>query len=202
MVLGIIVFVFACCGIYGFYNNLYVLTYIGFVFVLFECILGRIEGTLKSMQTTIIAGIIGWIIVQDFWLGIAIGACFENVIMFIGGCLMIFLFSISTSKLPKENNPSTPTTENTVDIIQETINNSKKDLETGVKKEQLDEMLENGYITQEVYDETLMNIKKLEMIANFNIDELKQIQNNISEPSNDEYDEDLEEFIDNDDENN
>lgn len=66
-----------------------------------------------------------------------------------------------------ENNP--------IKIMEETIINAKKDLETGIKKEQLEEMLENGYITQEFYNETLQNILKLEMIANFNIDELKEI---------------------------
>ncbi len=98
MVLGIICFMFACAGIYGFYSGIYIFTYIGFALSLFECLLGKAEGTLKSMQTTIIAAIIGWIIVKDFWLGIAIGVCFENAIMFIGGCIMLYFANRTFNK--------------------------------------------------------------------------------------------------------
>lgn len=101
MLLGSINFVFAIAGIFGFYNDLYILTYIGFGLCLIESILGRLEGTLKSMNTTIIAGIIGWLITKKFWLGIAIGVCFENVIMFIGGIIMIYITNKAITKYEK-----------------------------------------------------------------------------------------------------
>lgn len=173
MVLGIISFIFACAGIYGFYNDIYILTYIGFGLSIFECILGKIEGTLKSMQTTIIASIIGWIVVGEFWLGVAIGVCFENVIMFIGGCLMIIIGSSITSSVSQKDNYNNSNNEDTIAIMEETTKKAKKDLETGIKREELDKLLKKGHITQDVYDETIQNIKKLEMIANWDITEIK-----------------------------
>lgn len=112
MLFGSICFVFAIAGIIGFYNDLYILTYIGLGLCLFESVLGRLEGTLKSMNTTIIAGILGWLITKNFWLGIAIGVCFENVIMFIGGIVMMYITSKAIAKYEKnqqkeENEEST-----------------------------------------------------------------------------------------------
>ena len=104
MILGIICFIFACLGIYGFYNDIYILTYIGFGLSIFECILGKIEGTLKSMQTTIVSAIIGWIVTKNFWLGISIGVCFENAIMFIGGSIMMIAGITYLSKAETNNN--------------------------------------------------------------------------------------------------
>jgi hypothetical protein len=93
-----------------------------------------------------------------------------------------------------------------INIIQQTINNAKINLKTGIKKEQLDKMLENGYITLQSYNEILESIKSLEMLASFDIDELKNnIPNNknnydIEFNENDEYDEDLEDMYSNDEE--
>lgn len=94
---------------------------------------------------------------------------------------------------------------NVINIMQNTINNAKKDLKTGIKKEQLDEMLENNYITQENYDEVLKSIKSLEMLANFDIAKLKNNinnENNYSVENNEdgEYDEDLEDMYSSDEE--
>lgn len=177
MLLGIICFIFAVAGIIGFYNDLYILTYIGFVLVIFECLLGKFEGTLKSMQTTIIAGVIGWIVVGEFWLGVAIGVCFENVIMFIGGCLMIIIGSSITSDVSQKNNYNNSNNEDTIAVMEETIRNAKRNLENGVKREELEKLLKNGVITQDVYDETMQNIEKLEMIANWDITEIRNNNN-------------------------
>ena len=174
MVLGIICFIFAVAGIIGFYNDLYILTYIGFGLSIFECLLGRFEGTSKTMLTTVIAGIIGWIFVKDFWLGLAIGVCFENAIMFIGGCIMIGIGSSITSNTLPNDNYTNQKNEDTITIMEETINNAKKDLESGIKKEELDKMLENGSITEEKYNEILQSIKTLEMLSNFDINKLKE----------------------------
>ena len=71
--------------------------------------------------------------------------------------------------IKKNNNIETP-----IEIMEETINNAKKDLETGIKKEELDKMLENGSITEEKYNEILQSIKTLEMLSNFDINKLKE----------------------------
>lgn len=45
-----------------------------------------------------------------------------------------------------------------INAMQNTINNTNKDLKTGVNKERLDELLKTGCITQEYYDELLENM--------------------------------------------
>lgn len=169
MIFGIICFLVSIFGIIGYYNESFTITYIAFVLCLLENIFGRITGESKTMQFFIISCIIGWIATEDFKLGIAIGACFENVIAFIGGIIMILLFSNNTNVNHEENNFDTSIT-----ILEETIKNAKSDLTTGVKKEELDKLLRNGHITQETYNEVLNNIKMLEAIANLDIDELKK----------------------------
>lgn len=133
----------------------------------------------------------------------------DNTINFVPAFFYYILNSILYT--PKKDNDI----ENTIDkfdnelnesinIMQQTINNAKRDLKTGIKKEQLDEMLEKGYITQKSYNEFLGSIKSLEILAGFDIDELK---NNISNNENNydtefneanEYDEDLEDLYSND----
>ena len=102
MILGIICFILSLLGIYGFYNELYILTYIAFGFCLFDNVLGRLFGTLKSMKIFFLACIIGFIIVKKFWLGIAIGVCFEEVISFIGGIIYIGFMLILGKKKNRE----------------------------------------------------------------------------------------------------
>ena len=76
------------------------------------------------------------------------------------------------------NNQNENKSENPIAIMEETIKKAKKDLETGVKREELDELLKRGHITQDVYEETVQNIEKLEMIANWDITEIKNNFNN------------------------
>lgn len=173
MLFGFICFVFAIVGIIGFYNDSYILTYIGFGFCFLENILGRITDNSKTMQFFWFGCLIGWIIVKDFWLGISIGACFEGAIAFIGGVIIIFLGLKFLPDKDETKDLNNHNEENVADILEETKNKAKQDLATGVKKEELDEMLKNGYITEDVYNETLDSIKALEMLANLNIDELK-----------------------------
>ena len=83
----------------------------------------------------------------------------------------IVVYSVS---FPKSlNNHKQNKMENSIAIMEETIKKAKKDLESGIKKEELDELLKKGHITQDVYDETIQNIEKLEMIANWDITEIK-----------------------------
>lgn len=99
MILGIICFIFCCLGIYGFYNEIYLLTYIGFVLCLIENIIGRLNNSSKTIIPFLIGCIIGYLITKNFWLGIAIGACYENAIMFIGGTItLVAIFKSSKNK--------------------------------------------------------------------------------------------------------
>lgn len=169
MLLGIICFIFACGGIYGFYNDVYILTYIGFGLCLFENVLGRIDGSSKTLQFFLISCLIGWIVVKDFWLGISIGACFENIISFVGGVIMIIIGS-KIFKSEETNKTSDLSSENVNDILKETKTKAKKDLESAITREELKEMLDKGYITQETYIDTLHKIELLETIAKLDID--------------------------------
>ena len=98
-----------------------------------------------------------------------------GLLMTISYCFFLFV------ALEKMDNKPTNTSINKQDEewnnlyseLQKTKNKAKQDLATGVKKEELDEMLKKGYITQDVYNETLDSIKALEMLENFDIDEFK-----------------------------
>lgn len=92
MVLGIISFIFSLIGIVGYFNHNFTFAYIALALSLIENIIGRITGQSKTMQFLIISCLLGWIIIGDFKLGVAIGACFETVILFIGGTIMMLLF--------------------------------------------------------------------------------------------------------------
>lgn len=94
MILNIITFIFSILGIIGFYNNNDILLYIGMVMVLFEMIIGILSGQLRTIGTYILASIIGVIFTQNIIKGIAIGLCFESVIMTIGGWLLLILGAI------------------------------------------------------------------------------------------------------------
>lgn len=89
MILGIICFLFSILGVYGFYNDLYFLTYIAFVLCFLENLLGRFNGSSKTIMPFFIACIIGIIFTRDFWLGISIGSCFETIITFVGGIILL-----------------------------------------------------------------------------------------------------------------
>ena len=101
MILGFICFVLSLLGIYGFYNDVYILTYIAFVFCLFENILGRLDGSLKTIIPFLLFCILGVIFTKDLWLGLSIGACFENSIFFVIG-IFFMIFVYFTSKNNRE----------------------------------------------------------------------------------------------------
>lgn len=170
MIFGIICFIVSIFGIIGYYNESFTITYIAFVLCLLENIFGKITGESKTMQFFIISCIIGWIATENFKLGITIGACFENVIAFIGGIIMILLFSSNKSNAKDKNIDI----DSTIRIAEKTVEKAKKDLKTGIKRDELDELLKNNYITQKTYNEVLNNIESLEAIANLDVDELKK----------------------------
>ena len=110
-------------------------------------------------------------------------------LLFLLILIAIIIYLVKRSNNSKSlNNNKENDAEEPIAIMEETIKNAKRDLETGIKKDQLNNMLENGYITQEVYNEILKNIEMLEMISNFDINELKNIQNNINNPFKDKKD--------------
>lgn len=75
--------IIALVGIYGFYLKIYILTYIAGVIMAL--------GIPVKGFTRIIAAIIGWLIVEDFWLGVSIGMCVEEIVATMGGFIMLKL---------------------------------------------------------------------------------------------------------------
>ena len=98
MIIGIVCFIFSILGIYGFYNDFYILTYIAFILCLIQNIIGRINGSSKTIMPFLISCILGIFVIKNFWLGLVIGACFENAIMFIGGLIVIFYLKNNKKK--------------------------------------------------------------------------------------------------------
>ena len=96
MIIGIICFIMSIAGIIGFYNEIYVLTYIALIFNILEVIVGVFTNQLKSILTFLLGGIIGWIITGKFLLGLAIGLCFENIILFASGIILMIITTIAT----------------------------------------------------------------------------------------------------------
>ena len=88
MIIGIVVFIFCCIGIYGFYTNLLFLTYIGLALSLIEQIIGIITGQQKGLgfiPLCLIISIGGAIAGNNFLKCLAIVFCYENVLVFILG---------------------------------------------------------------------------------------------------------------------
>lgn len=93
MIISLICLIFSLLGIYGYFNDLYILTYIGFIFVLFQEVFGKLSGQSKTMEFFLIACFIGCVITKKFLIGISIGACFENTIFTILGLIfMLYLY--------------------------------------------------------------------------------------------------------------
>ena len=95
MILGIVVFIVCLCGIFGFYDGNLAITYIGFALGIIEHIIGVVTGQSKGFSTL---GIAFWFAVggslagNNFLEMLAICVCFENVICF-GLGLIVLLFA-------------------------------------------------------------------------------------------------------------
>ena len=103
------------------------------------------------------------------------------VFLLISIVIIIYLVKRPDNNSKSLNNYKENNVEDSIIIMEETIKKAKRDLETGIKREELDELLKKGYITQDVYNETVQNIEKLEMIANWDISEIKKNLNNNKE---------------------
>lgn len=75
----------AVVGIFGYYQEIYVLTYMAGVIMAL--------GIPVKGFTKIIGAVIGWLVVEDFWLGASIGMCVEEIISTIGGLIIIKLLN-------------------------------------------------------------------------------------------------------------
>ncbi|MCD4713816.1 MAG: hypothetical protein K8R73_11080 [Clostridiales bacterium] len=81
MIIAIVTVFFSIAGIVGFYSGNYLITYIAAFVIIIDLLRGLATGQLKSIFTSIVASIIGVFLVKNIWLGVAIGLCFENLIM-------------------------------------------------------------------------------------------------------------------------
>ncbi len=94
MLVGFIGFIFAVLGIYGFYTANIVLLYLGMSFTILEHIIGIISGQQKGLGTVWLALFICLILIINGvnWLqSIAICLCFENVISFVLGLILLLI---------------------------------------------------------------------------------------------------------------
>ena len=97
MIVGLVIFIFCCLGIYGYYSDNYVLTYIGFLLNLIDNIICVLSGTQKNMTTLIFACIIGYFVISNSWLGVSLAACYENTIFYVIG-IIVSIIALSKNK--------------------------------------------------------------------------------------------------------
>lgn len=102
MLLGIVSFIFCVGGIIGYYIGVPSLMYVGLVLTIIEMIVGFVTGQLRS-SLSIWLGIffaIGASVSKKagFFEALAIFMCYENVIMFIAGLVMM-LFAPKNSNI-------------------------------------------------------------------------------------------------------
>lgn len=105
MLLGFLVYIFAILGIYGFFTENLVLTYIGLVLCIIETIIGITSGQQKGFSTEVLTF---WCAVgmyiggNEFLPSLAICFCFENVILFSIGLLLLIITGGFMIKKEKE----------------------------------------------------------------------------------------------------
>lgn len=98
MIIGIIVFILSSLGIYGFFIGNYTFTTIALIAIIIEYILGFLTGQSKGFGVTFWLSIIIGIILSNnmglsIWACISVCLCFENVILFPIGLIMLVIFS-------------------------------------------------------------------------------------------------------------
>ena len=105
MILGIIVAIFCGIGIYGFYNSMLFLTYIGMILSILEQLYGCISGQQKSLFTLwicVLLAIGGAFAGNNFFNSLAILLCYENIILFIAGIVILPLIALKIKNTNKE----------------------------------------------------------------------------------------------------
>ena len=166
-------------GIITFYFGNYVFTYIGAFISTIECVIRVFTGRLKTLFTIYLGAFIGILIVKKFYLGASIGICYEVVISMILGNISYLLLTHQTLKNNKDTEMKQANYE-----IQQMQEQAKQDLKSGISRTKAKDMLINGIITQEQYDDIIKNIENLEMLAyfdweNFQKEEPKNTNTNL-----------------------
>lgn len=128
MILGIICFLLSILGIYGFFSEFYILTYIAFIFCLFENVSGRLNGSSKTIMPFLIACFIGVLFTKNLWLGMSIGACFENAVMFIGGLFLMLYFYFISKKAKTINKNVSIDIQRNLDSLEENAPKNNREL--------------------------------------------------------------------------
>lgn len=106
MILGIIVFILSSLGIYGFFTNNLFFLYIALVAIILEYLIGYFSAQLKSLAPIWLTFIVafGMICAGFNWLiAISICLCFENVILFILGIIMMIIIYLRAKKIENQN---------------------------------------------------------------------------------------------------
>ena len=115
MILGICSTIFAGLGIYGFFNDNLTLLYIGMGCVILEHLIGILSKQQKSLTTVWLALLasFGMMAGGIYWLeALALCLCFEGVICFVLGLIMIIMFGTYLNK--KQSNEKTNNSEETI----------------------------------------------------------------------------------------
>ena len=95
MILGLVSSIVAAAGIVGFFTGFYWLTFLGCIIAIVVYVVGLVSGSLKSggLTTLFIAIIIAVILSINglpFLLSVALCICFENVVLFLAGLILLF----------------------------------------------------------------------------------------------------------------
>lgn len=123
MIIGIIVFIFCVLGIFGYFDGNILLTYIGFAFASIEHVLGIYTGAEKGLTTVWMAALCAFgmaIAGNNLIESIAICLCFENVISFSLGVILLCTVGVATSKLEEDN--KTQNEKSKVEVFEEPKN--------------------------------------------------------------------------------
>lgn len=104
MIIGTVVFIFCILGIYGYYSGNLFLTYLGLILAVLEHVIGISTGEEKGLTSVWIAFFCALVMTfagNNFIKSIAICMCFENVICFVLGMIMIVIFGTLSNKKTK-----------------------------------------------------------------------------------------------------
>lgn len=98
MLIGMFCTVLAIISIYGYFIGNNFLFIIGVVAIVIELLYGIITNQLKTLMPTAISATVGIVCCKNVWIGIGIGLCFEQVIMFLLGLILMLITAIFIKK--------------------------------------------------------------------------------------------------------
>lgn len=94
----IIAFIFCIIGIVGFFNDIMWLTYVGMGLAIVDHLLGVVSGAQKSLTTLWIALFVSVLVsgaCNSLLDAVAICICFENIICFSLGILLMLVYGVA-----------------------------------------------------------------------------------------------------------